>query len=68
MPNRTGRFPQWRRQLAKSHSSRRVSRGSITSSTQNDSAVRNGERSRFSRSSISSSFACGSSAASISAR
>jgi len=54
--------------FAKSQSSRRVSRGSITSSTQNGSAVRNGERSRFSRASISSILACGSGAASISAR
>ena len=54
--------------FANSHSSRRVSRGSMISSTQKLSAVRNGERNRFSRASISSSFACGSSAASISAR
>ena len=69
-------MPNWARpgvrsgaaRLANSHSSRRVSRGSITSSTQNDSAVRYGERSRFSRASISSSLAAGSAAASISAR
>jgi hypothetical protein len=38
------------------------------SSTQNDSAVRNGERSRFSRASISASSAAGSRAAAMSAR
>ncbi len=54
--------------LAKSHNNLRVSRGSITSSTQNASAVRNGERRRFSRASISSSLAAGSGAASMSAR
>ena len=54
--------------FANSHSSRRVSRGSIISSTQKLSAVRNGDRSLFSRASISSNFASGSSAASISAR
>src|SRR5689334_14011290 len=53
---------------ANSHSSERVLRGSITSSTQNFSAERNGERSLFSRSSISFSLAAGSAAASISAR
>jgi hypothetical protein len=45
--------------LANSHSSRRVSRGSMISSTQKLSAVRNGERSRFSRASIFSRFARG---------
>ncbi len=53
---------------ANSHSSGRVLRGSMISSTQNFSAERNGERSLLSRSSISSSLACGSSAASMSAR
>ena len=42
---------------AKSHSSERVPRGSMISSTQKVSAVRNGERSLFSRSSISASLA-----------
>ena len=53
---------------ANSHNSERVLRGSITSSTQNFSAERNGERSLLRRSSISFSFAAGSSAASMSAR
>ena len=53
---------------ANSHSSERVLRGSMISSTQNFSAERNGERNLFRRSSISSSLACGSSAASMSAR
>ena len=53
---------------ANSHNSGRVSRGSMISSTQNVSAVRNGERSLLSRSSISRSLASGSGAASISAR
>src|ERR1041384_325533 len=48
---------------ANSHSSERVLRGSITSSTQNFSAERNGERSLLSRSSISFSFAAGSAGA-----
>ena len=46
----------------------RVLRGSMISSTQNFSALRNGERSAFSRASIFSSSAFGSSAASMSAR
>ena len=53
---------------ANSHSSERVLRGSMTSSTQNFSADRNGERSLLRRSWISSSFAALSSAASMSAR
>ena len=53
---------------AKSQSSLRVSRGSMISSTQNASAVRNGDRSFCSRCSISLSLATGFSAASISAR
>ena len=53
---------------AKSHSSARVRRGSMISSTQKRSALRKGERSAFSRSSISASLAFGSGAASISAR
>jgi hypothetical protein len=53
---------------ANSQSSERVLRGSITSSTQNFSAERNGERSLLRRSSISRSLAAGSAAASISAR
>ncbi len=53
---------------AKSHSSDRVRRGSMISSTQKRSALRNGERSAFSRVSISASLAFGSGAASISAR
>jgi len=54
--------------LANSHRSGRVSRGSTISSIQNASAERNGERSLFSRSSISAIFAFGSAAASRSAR
>ena len=54
--------------LAKSVSSGRVSRGSMISSTQYASAVRNGERSAFNRASISACLAGLSSAASISAR
>src|ERR1700688_4506287 len=46
---------------ANSQSSERVFLGSTISSTQNFSAERNGERSLLSRSSISSSFSCGSS-------
>jgi hypothetical protein len=53
---------------ANSHNSERVLRGSITSSTQNFSAERNGERSLLRRSSISFSYAAGSGAASMSAR
>ena len=53
---------------ANSHSSLRVSRGSMISSTQKVSAVRNGERSALSRASISASLALRSGAASISAR
>src|SRR5206468_11329297 len=53
---------------ANSHNSERVLRGSITSSTQNFSAERNGERSLLRRSSISFSFAAGSSEPSMSAR
>src|SRR6267143_811801 len=53
---------------ANSHSSERVLRGSMTSSTQNRSAERNGERSLLRRSSISPSLAFGSFAASMSAR
>src|SRR5688572_23861190 len=53
---------------ANSHNSERVLRGSMTSSTQNFSAERNGERSLLRRSSISFSFAAGSSEASMSAR
>src|SRR5207302_8993083 len=53
---------------ANSHNSERVLRGSITSSTQNFSAERNGERSLLRRSSLSFSFAAGSSEASMSAR
>jgi len=54
--------------LANSHNSERVLRGSMISSTQNFSADRNGDRSLLRRSSISFSLACGSSAASMSAR
>ena len=46
----------------------RVSRGSMISSTPNRSAVRNGERTAFSRASISARSATGSSAASSSRR
>ena len=53
---------------AQSHSSRRVSRGSMISSMPNFSAVRNGERTAFRRSSISARSAAGSSAASRSRR
>src|ERR1700733_6308764 len=53
---------------ANSHSSERVLRGSMISSTQNFSAERNGERSLLRRSSISCNFALGSSEASMSAR
>ena len=54
--------------LANSQSSGRVARGSMISSIQKVSAERKGERSFFSRSSISISFAAGSAAASRSAR
>ena len=53
---------------ANSQINERVLRGSMTSSTQNFSAERNGERNLLRRSSISSIFALGSAAASISAR
>src|SRR5439155_26929110 len=49
---------------AKSHNSGRVTRGSMISSTMNDSAVRNGERTRCMRASISAFSASGSSACS----
>src|SRR3546814_3835184 len=49
---------------ANSHSSGRVSRGSMISSTPNFSAVRNGERTRFRRSRIASRCASGSAATS----
>src|SRR5262249_32887381 len=54
--------------LANSQRSGRVSRGSTISSIQKASAERNGERSLFSRSSISAIFAFGSGAAARSAR
>src|SRR5258707_3669347 len=52
---------------ANSHSSERVLRGSITSSTQNFSAERNGERSLLRRASSSFCFTPGCAAAAISA-
>ena len=54
--------------LTQSHSSGRVSRGSMISSTPNRSAVRNGLRTASSRARISASSAAGSSDASRSAR
>ena len=51
--------------LANSHSSLRVSRGSMISSTQKVSAVRNGERSALRRVSISASLALRSGAAHV---